>query len=175
MKDFIKDLIIAVLVAIVLIQFIKPVIVRESSMENSFIEKDYLIVSKQSYSFGEVKRGDVVVFKSELLDEKGNEKLLIKRVIGMPGEHIQVTDGMVYVDGVELKEDYIKDGYTTGEVDVVIPEDQYFCMGDNRVVSIDSRDPSVGCVEEHKMVGKVVLRCYPFSKFGKVEAPDYNI
>ena len=68
MKDFIKDLIIAVLVAVVLIQFIKPVIVRESSMENNFIEGDYLIVSKQSYSFGEVKRGDVVVFKSELLD-----------------------------------------------------------------------------------------------------------
>ncbi|MCI5721466.1 MAG: signal peptidase I [Firmicutes bacterium] len=175
MKDFIKDLIIAVLVAVVLIQFIKPVIVRESSMENNFIEGDYLIVSKQSYSFGEVKRGDVVVFKSELLDEKGNEKLLIKRVIGLPGENVQVTDGKVYIDGIEIEEDYIKDGTTNGEVDVTVPEDEYFCMGDNRLVSIDSRDESVGCVPAHELLGKVVLRAFPFKKFGRIESPDYNI
>lgn len=175
MKDFIKDIIIAVLVAIVLIQFVKPVIVKESSMENSFIEKDYLIVSKQSYTYGDVERGDVVVFHSSLMDENGKEKLLIKRVIGLPGENVQITDGDVYIDGVMLKEDYTKDGFTTGDVNITVPEDEYFCMGDNRVVSIDSRNSDVGCVEKHNLMGKVVLRVFPFKKFGLIESPDYNI
>lgn len=175
MKDFIKDVVIAVLVAVVVIQFIKPVIVKESSMENSFIEKDYLIVSKQSYNYGDVERGDVIVFHSSLTDEDGKEKLLIKRVIGLPGENVQVTDGAVYIDGVLLEEDYTKDGYTPGDVNVTVPEDEYFCMGDNRAVSIDSRSSSVGFVEKHNIMGKVVLRVLPIKKFGLIESPDYNI
>ena len=97
MKEWIKDILIAIVIAVVVIQFIKPTIVKESSMEPNFYENDYLFVSKQSYRFSEPKRGDVVVFHSSLVQENGDEKLLIKRVIGLPGETIDISDGKVYI------------------------------------------------------------------------------
>ena len=76
MKEWIKDIAIALVIAIVIIQFIKPTIVKQSSMEPNFYDRDYLFVSKQSYRFSEPKRGDVIVFHSSLLQENGEEKLL---------------------------------------------------------------------------------------------------
>ena len=172
MKEWIKDIIIAIVIAIVVVQFIKPTIVKESSMEPNFYANDYLFVSKQSYTFSEPKQGDVVVFHSELKQDNGDEKLLIKRVIGLPGDTIDIKDDKVYINGVELAEDYTKDGYTTGEVEgLVVPEGKVFCMGDNRRVSIDSRYPEVGCVEIDEIIGKVVLRVWPFSEFGLIKNP----
>lgn len=176
MKEWIKDIVIAVVVALIVIQFIRPNLVKESSMEPSFYENDYLFISKQSYKlFGEPERGDVVVFHSHLTSETGQEKLLIKRVIGLPGETIDISEGKVYINGEELIEDYIKEGTTTGEVDsMVIPEDSLFCMGDNRRVSIDSRDPDVGCVRVDDIYGKAVFRAFPFSEFGIIKNPYDN-
>ncbi|MGF6376475.1 signal peptidase I [Clostridiales Family XIII bacterium PM5-7] len=172
MKEWIKDIIIAVVIAVIVIQFIKPTIVKESSMEPNFYANDYVFVSKQSYTFSEPERGDVVVFHSELKQENGDEKLLIKRVIGVAGDTIDVKDDKVYLNGVELEEDYTKEEQTTGEVEgLVVPEGQVFCMGDNRRVSIDSRYPEVGCVEIDEIVGKVVLRIWPFSEFGLIKNP----
>jgi len=172
MKEWIKDIIFALIVAIVIIQFVKPTIVRQSSMEPNFHDNDYLFVSKQAYRFGEPKRGDVVVFESELQQENGDDKLLIKRVIGLPGETIDIIDEKVYVDGTMLEESYTMDGTTYGDIhELKIPEDEYFCMGDNRDVSIDSRDPAVGCVDKEKFVGKVFFRVLPFSGFGTIKNP----
>ena len=78
-------------------------------------ENDYLFVSKQSYTFGEPKRGDVVVFHSSLVQENGDEKLLIKRIVGLPGETIDISDGKVYINGEELKEEvnrHLKDRFS---------------------------------------------------------------
>lgn len=172
MKEWIKDIIIAIVIALVVVQFIKPTIVKQSSMEPNFYENDYLFVSKQSYTFSEPKRGDVVVVHSSLLQGDGEEKLLIKRVIGLPGEKIDITGGKVYINGKELVEDYTKEGYTNGEiVGLVIPEGKVFCMGDNRRVSIDSRSPDVGCIDINEIVGKVFLRLYPFNKIGFIKNP----
>ena len=172
MKEWIKDIIIAVVIALVVVQFIKPTIVKQSSMEPNFYENDYLFVSKQSYTFSEPKRGDVVVVHSSLLRENGDEKLLIKRIIGLPGDKIDISDGKVYINGEELVEDYTKEGYTTGDVDgLVVPKDEVFCMGDNRRVSIDSRAPEVGCIDMDAVVGKVFLRLYPFNKIGFIKNP----
>ena len=169
-----KDILIAVLVAIIIMQFIKPTLVKESSMEPNFIENDYLFVSRQSYGLfhGSPKRGDVVVFRSDLTDENQNKKLLIKRVIGVPGDIISITDGKVYVDGKQIDDSYTKEQYTNGNIeDLKVPKNQYFCMGDNRTVSIDSRSPKVGFVDKSQLVGKVVFRAYPFDKVGPVENP----
>ena len=172
MKEWIKDIAIALIIAIVIVQFVKPTIVKQSSMEPNFHDKDYLFVSKQAYRFNEPQRGDVVVFDSSLTDEDGNDKLLIKRIIGLPGEELDIIDEKVYINGVMLDETYTMDGTTYGEIkDLVIPEGEYFCMGDNRDVSIDSRDPAVGCVDESQLVGKVFFRLFPFSGFSGVHNP----
>lgn len=172
MKEWIKDIVIAVVIALVVVQFIKPTIVKESSMEPNFYENDYLFVSKQAYRWGEPQRGDVVIFHSSLVQENGKEKLLIKRVIGLPGETIDVRDEHVYINGEMLDDSFTMDGTTYGYIDgLVIPEGQYFCMGDNRDVSIDSRDESVGCVDIEQMVGKAVFRLFPFSEFGTIDNP----
>ena len=172
MKEWIKDIAIALIIAIVIVQFVKPTIVKQSSMEPNFHDRDYLFVSKQAYRFDEPQRGDVVVFDSSLVDEEGNDKLLIKRIIGLPGEKLDIIDEKVYINDVMLDETYTMDGTTYGDItDLVIPDGKYFCMGDNRDVSIDSRDPAVGCVDERQLVGKVFFRLFPFQVAGMIQNP----
>lgn len=89
--EWIKDILIAVVIAALILVFLKPIIVQQQSMEPNFHAGDYLLTSRQAYRFfGDPERGDVIVFRSELLDDEGNEKCLIKRVIGLPGD---VVDG----------------------------------------------------------------------------------
>lgn len=177
MKEWIKSIALALIIALAVIFFVKPTLVKQSSMEPNFYENDYLFVSKQSYKmFGSPQRGDVVVVHSSLVQENGDEKMLIKRIIGLPGETITITDDDVYINGKALEEDYINEegnnrAQGTDVQDLVVPENSYFCMGDNRRVSVDSRDPSVGCVSRDQIVGKVVLRLYPFEKIGLIRNP----
>lgn len=164
MKEFIKDVVIAVVVAVVILQFIKPTIVKESSMEPTLWENNYIILSKQAYTFGKPERGDIVVFHTDLKTADGKEKLLIKRIIGLPGETISIADGNVYIDGQLLDEPYIKNP-TTGYIEeLLIPEGEIFAMGDNREVSKDSRSDDVGCIDIDKILGKAVIRLYPFNQ-----------
>lgn len=165
MKELIRDILVALVIVLILTSIIKPTIVKESSMEPTLYENHYLIVNKLAYKTGEVERGDIIVFESELETEDGDKKLLIKRIIGLPGETITITDGNVYIDGQLLEEDYLKDGITPGEViDCKIPDGQLFAMGDNRVVSIDSRE--LGCISEDTVMGKAVFRLFPFNQIG---------
>ena len=171
--EWVKDILIALVIATIIIQFIKPTIVKESSMEPNFYSNDYLFINKMAYKFGHTpERGDVIVFHSELTTESGKKKLLIKRVIGLPGDKITVEDGQVYINGKEDDMSYTNDGYTPGEIqDQEVPNGCLFCMGDNRVVSVDSRDPSVGYVDQGDVVGRVFVRLYPFNKIGFIKNP----
>lgn len=172
-KEWIKDILIAVVIAIIIVQFIKPTIVKESSMEPNFYENDYLFVYKMAYKFGNSpKKGDVVVFKSDLQTDSGDKKLLIKRVIGVPGDKVTVKNGEVYVNDSKDSQAYTKDRTTKGFVNnVSVPKGKLFCMGDNREVSIDSRYEEVGLVKRDDVVGKVVFRLYPFGRFGTIHNP----
>jgi len=170
-KEWIIDIAIAIAIAAVILFFIKPTIVREHSMENTLHDGVYLFVSKQSYKlFGnEPERGDIIVFESELTTVSGRDKLLIKRVIGLPGDKVSITGGYVFVNGQPIAEGYTKDGYTASEMsEITVPEGQLFCLGDNRQNSTDSRDSRVGCVDESLIMGKAVFRLYPFNGFGKL-------
>ncbi|NLD10162.1 MAG: signal peptidase I [Clostridiales bacterium] len=173
--EWIRDIVIAVIIAVVIVQFIKPTIVKESSMEPKFYANNYLFINKMAYKFDKTpKKGDVIVFKSNLLTETGKKKLLIKRVIGVPGDVIDIKDGKVYINGKEDDQSYTMSGETIGSIDgLTVPKGKLFCMGDNRDVSIDSRYEEVGCVSESKVVGKVVFRAFPFNKFGTIKNP-YN-
>ena len=169
-KSLIKDIIVAAILAAVVISFVRPTIVKQTSMQDTLNPNDYIIMYRRAYSGDkEPKRGDIVIFKSELQDENGKNKLLIKRVIGLPGDKITINDGKVYINDKEYDESYLKDGYTTGSVNnFKVPKGEYFVMGDNRAVSIDSRYSEVGCVKKDAIKGRAVLRLFPFTKIKKL-------
>lgn len=170
MKGFIKELIVAGLIAFLILQFIKPTIVKERSMEPTLYENNYIFLSKQSYKIGEPDRGDIIVFHTNLTTWEGEEKLLIKRVIGLPGDKITIVDGQVFINEELQEEDYILEGYTSGYVeDFEVPEDELFVMGDNREVSLDSRSPDIGCVKIPDVIGKAFFRLYPFEDIGLLD------
>ncbi|MBQ6496905.1 MAG: signal peptidase I [Firmicutes bacterium] len=176
MKEFIKDLIIAIVIVLAITMVIKPTIVKESSMEDTLFENNYLLVNKMAYKFKDhPNHGDIVVFKSEIENtEDGGKKLLIKRVIGVEGDTITISDGEVYRNGELLDEPYVNipgETYADQGIDVtnlVVPEDEVFCMGDNREVSLDSRSPRVGTIAEKAIVGKAFVRLYPFNEIGSL-------
>ena len=164
--EWIRDIVIAVIIAAIILAFFKPIIVQQESMQPNFYSGDYLITSRQAYRlFGQPERGDVIVFKSHLYDEKGKQKNLIKRIIGLPGDTVEIKNGDVYINGELLQEEYVAEQGLSGEMEAVtVPEGSLFVMGDNRRVSQDSRSPEVGTIEMDSIVGKVVLRLYPFNQ-----------
>ncbi|MFQ7472976.1 MAG: signal peptidase I [Anaerovoracaceae bacterium] len=167
MKEFIKDVLIALVIVLVVTMIIKPTIVKESSMEPTLYENNYLFINKMAYITAEhPDYGDIIVFKSNIDKDDGNgKKLLIKRVIGVENDVIDIHDGMVYRNGTALDESYTLDGITSGNVDnYLVPEDCVFVMGDNRGISLDSRSSEVGAVEEDSIVGKAFVRLYPFDE-----------
>lgn len=172
MKALIRDILIALALALVVALLVRPTIVKEISMEPTLQENNYLLVSKQSYRFSDVERDDIIVFHSGLKDEEGKEKLLIKRVIGLPGDVLTITGGRVYREGFLIREPYLmggQDGQTPGELyNFVVPVGEVFVMGDNREVSLDSRSEEVGTVAIADIIGEAVFRVYPFSEIGGI-------
>ena len=169
-----KDIVIAIGIALVVMQFIKPTIVQQRSMEPNFYTNDYILVSKQSYKLlgQSPKIGDVIIFATDQTTDKGEPKLLIKRVIGVPGDVVTIRGGKVYINGEEIDDSYTAEQFTTGDiVDLVVPENKLFCLGDNRSVSIDSRSTDIGFVDFDSIVGKAVFRLYPFNSIGSIKNP----
>ena len=136
-----------------------------SSMENTLSDGDNLIVDKITYRFSDPQRFDIIVFPFRYEDRV----YYIKRIIGLPGETVQITDGDIYIDGEILQESYgrevIKDSGLAAEP-IVLGEDEYFVLGDNRNDSTDSRDPSVGVIHRDEIIGRAWLRIWPLDKFG---------
>lgn len=140
-----------------------------SSMETTLQNGDNLIVDKISYRFRDPKRYDIIVFPYKYEEDT----YYIKRIIGMPGETVQIKeDGYVYIDGERLKSDIygrelIKDPQTAAEP-VTLGDGEYFVMGDNRNHSMDSRDPSVGVLSRDDLIGRAWVRIYPFDNIGVI-------
>lgn len=165
--EWAKTIIIPIIIALLILQVIRPTIVQQQSMLPTVEPNDYLIVYKLAYKLGEPEDGDIIVFESNLKMDDDSNKLLIKRIIATEGETIQIMNGDVYVNGEKQDEPYINGDYTPGDVPLtVVPEDCVFVMGDNRPNSTDSRDSRVGFVSEDSIMGKVVIRLFPFNKIG---------
>lgn len=137
------------------------------SMESTLQNGDNLIVDKISYRFKDPERFDIIVFPYQYAEDT----YYIKRIIGLPGETIQIVNGHVFIDGKYLDEDiYGKEvidetKYGIAEEAIELGEDEYFVMGDNRNHSSDSRDPSVGVLTRDQLIGRAWIRVYPFDNF----------
>ena len=163
-----------ILMVVVLRNAIGTVLVKGSSMEPNFTHGDLVFINKLSTSIGTPDYGDVVICK---LDEGSGYENIIKRVIGLPGDAIVILDNgkgscNLYRNGELVEETFLREPMTSmGNITYpfLVPENSYFVMGDNRNESLDSRRESVGAIEKKDLMGKVVLRLYPFSKFGPIE------
>lgn len=146
---------------------VQRTIVDGRSMMNTLKDQENLLVEKVSYHFSDPDRYDIIVFYPKGRDY---EDYYIKRVIGLPGETVQIIGSTIYIDGKELKENYGKDPITSSGVaaePIKLADDEFFVMGDNRTVSEDSR--SIGPVKKKNIEGRAILRIYPFSEFGTLD------
>ncbi|MBC5659912.1 signal peptidase I [Anaerosacchariphilus sp. NSJ-68] len=135
------------------------------SMENTLDDGDQLIVDKVTYRFHAPERYDIIVFPFRYKDNT----YYIKRIIGLPGETVQIVDGEIYINGEVLQESYgrevMQDAGLAAEP-ITLGDDEYFVLGDNRNYSSDSRDPSVALIHRKEIVGRAWLRIWPLSSFG---------
>lgn len=148
---------------------IQRTLIDGSSMENTFQNGDQILVEKVTKYIMEYDRFDIIVFEPKY---KAAEGQYIKRIIGLPGETVQIIDGQIYINGEVLTEQFGKDPIISAgiaEDPITLGAKEYFVLGDNREVSLDSRYEVVGMVSHSQIEGKVLLRIYPFSKFGTVE------
>ncbi len=139
-----------------------------SSMETTLSDGDQLIVDKISYRFRDPKRFDIVVFPYRYEENT----YYIKRIIGLPGETVQIVDGEVYINGAPLNEHYgnevIEDPGSAAEP-ITLGDDEYFVLGDNRNNSQDSRASNVGLIHRDELLGRAWVRIWPFDKFGVIK------
>lgn len=145
---------------------IQRTVVSGDSMEDTLHDGESLLVEKVSYRFSSPDRFDVVVFYP---DEEDHSEYYVKRVIGLPGETLQIAGDDIYINGELISEDYGKQAMVysgIAEEPVVLGEDEYFLMGDNRYVSFDSRYEEIGPVHEGMIVGKAIVRIWPLGKIG---------
>lgn len=175
--ELVKIVVISLVIIVPVRYFlIQPFYVRGASMEPNFHDHEYLIIDEISYRFKDAKRGDILVFRYP----NNPSEYFIKRLIGLPGEQIQIKDGQVYifddefVDGTILEEPYLDEGvktYGLSESKITLGDNEYYVLGDNRNSSKDSR--SFGPLNENFLTGKVLFRGWPFDKIQFFSEQEY--
>ena len=198
----IMEWIVCIVIAFLIALFIKyflftPTLVMQESMTPNILNGERVLINRTVRTFnGEYKRGDIITFEAPTSLLSGDEiianfkevnggiesfiyyviewgkKSYIKRVIGLPGEHVQIQGGYVYINGERLQEDYLDESVRTyvsegGIDDFIVPDDCIFAMGDNRDGSSDCR--IFGCIPMDRIEGRVTIRIWPLNKFGKID------
>ncbi|MBU1127323.1 signal peptidase I [Patescibacteria group bacterium] len=173
--DIIEAFVMAMALFVVIYLFLfQPHQVKGKSMYPNFHDKDYLLTDKISYRMGEPARGDIIIFKAP----KNEDFDYIKRILGLPGETIRISDCHVYINNSLLEENYIPSNHCTQgghfwqtDQNIPIPEENYFVLGDNREFSSDSRE--WGTVPIENIVGKASLRYWPIKDWGFIRKTEY--
>ena len=165
-KVWARDIFFAALTAILIVVFVvQPVKVEGTSMQPRLFDHERIFVNKFVYHFAEIDRGDIVVFWFP----REPTKSLIKRVIGLPGDRVEIHSGKVFVNNRQLNEAYVRSEYfdkrSYGPLEV--PENNYFVMGDHRNSSNDSRH--WGCVPRRNIFGRAIFRYWPVSRIGLLD------
>jgi signal peptidase I len=169
--DWLRYILSAILIGLLLVVFViqRNAVIGES-MDPTLHPNDQVLVEKVSKLWHGISYGDIVTIRTRDLPQHEDGPNIIKRVIGMPGDTIEIKDGVVYRNGEYLKETYLPDSTVTeirnpDYAQVTLGPDEYFVMGDNRAVSLDSR--SIGPIPADHMIGEVLLRFYPWQDFGQ--------
>lgn len=178
--EIFEIVIIAVIAVLIIRNFlIQPFLVSGASMEPNFFSGDYLLIDEISYRFRDPQRGEIAVFNYP----NGKKTYYIKRIIGLPGERLMIKNGEIVVynennkNGFVVKEDYLPSAMRTSGIfgkegeEIILKENEYFMLGDNRDYSYDSR--SWGSLSRNKIVGLVRLRLWPFNSVMAFEKPVY--
>lgn len=173
--SFIWELIIYAVIIVLCVTVVPRYVVQRTqvdgdSMKNTLHNEESLLVEKVTYRFKDPERFDIITFYPRGREHK---EYYVKRVIGLPGETIQITGDTIYINGEVLEEEYGKEPMETAgiaEEPIKLGADEFFVLGDNRNESIDSRDgDDVGIVKRKNIDGHAVLRIYPFSEFGTIQ------
>lgn len=170
-RELLEDVVL-VIVVLAVVFFLKNyvlinVVIPSGSMENTIMTGDRVFGNRLAYRFGEPERGDIVIFKYP----DNEEELYIKRVIGLPGDKVEIRDGLVYLNdsAKPLEEPYLKETPVGDYGPYQVPEDGYFMLGDNRNWSKDSRFWENTYVTREEVLAKAVFRYYPFDEIGTIE------
>ncbi len=184
MKDFLKFIlevfqtaVLAFLIVFPIRYFIfQPFVVSGSSMSPHFSDRDYLLIDEISFRFKQPERGEVIVFRSPLQPSTR----YIKRIIGLPGETVEIIDGRIYLiekggEKVRLDEsEYLAiNVFTAGNINVTLRENEYYVLGDNRMFSSDSR--AWGTLPKENIIGKAFFRALPLPHFSSIVRPSYEL
>ncbi len=160
MKEKIKEIspyvLIVVVIVVIRIFIATPVKVDGDSMYNTLNDNDIVLLSKLS----SIDRFDIIVLK-----ENDNNATIIKRVIGMPGDKVKIRNNKIYINNKIIEDEYAY-GETSDYDEITLGDDEYFVLGDNRLISKDSR--YFGAIKKSDIKGKAVFRLFPFTKFGSI-------
>ncbi len=158
--EWIESIGIAALILTVLYFVLWPFEVEGKSMEKTFFTNDRIVISRIAPAVTGIKHGDVIVCD---MQEGSRQLKVIKRIVGLPGDHVEINDGIVYINGEALDEPYTENTPTKGQSDITLNENEYFVLGDNRDDSYDSRD--IGSINKKALIGKVIAKWFPFNEF----------
>lgn len=175
--DFLQSIVVLLAIMVMIYLFVmSPQEISGASMEPNFHNGEYILTNKVEYKLHDPQRGDVVIFKSP----RNPQIDYIKRVIGVPGDHIRLSRETLFINDKTLLESYIPNttmtygGTFLGEnQEIIVPPGKYFVLGDNRQHSSDSRE--FGPVAKEEFIGKAFMRYWPFSEFGLIAQPYYSI
>ncbi len=154
---FVFNIVMIILGIALVVMFLNPFVVEGESMLPTLHNGQIVLINRAAVVSHQIHKGDIVIARLSEVNENGYPKLIIKRVIATPGDHVLIQNGQVILNGEVLEESYIASERTPGDINIVLGKHQLFLLGDNRMISRDSRDKSIGPVTLDKLIGRAYM------------------